>query len=288
MHKQGIQGRAVSIDPTSIIGEVLGEPADVMRNPANAEYLCPFVNSHCTKRSQRMTGPFPVCSVWTRGKPNNPLSKKLICTCPKRFFEVNFFKDVIEHCWVGAKPENPKVSYEVKMTGFGQVDFVIADIDPSTHSVKDFVSVELQAVDIVGSYEPAYSALVSNTLLESQPSYGFNWANVRKRYITQLITKGIFHHHWRTRIVAVIQTPVYNAFRKDIEFDELPVANGNIVFMLYDFEPDPDKGLGAHKVSLDRVVATSHSSLMTGALYRKPPDREAFCGKILANIRSGR
>lgn len=275
----------MSVEPTTIIGEVLGEPADLMRNPVNADYLCPFVNSQCTKRSQRIVGPFPVCSAWTRGKKKKPGSKRLICTCPKRFFEVNFFHDVIEHCWVGPKPQNPQVSYEVKMAGFGQVDFVIADIDPITSEIKDFISVELQAVDITGSYEPAYSALVSNTVLPVSPSYGFNWANVRKRYVSQLISKGFFHHHWNTRIVAVIQTPVYEAFRKDIQFDELPVANGNIVFMLYDFEPAPEKNIGAHRVVLDRVVATSHSSLMTGVLYRTPPARQKFCDKILANIR---
>ena len=159
----------MSIDPTKIIGEVLGEPADSMRNPVNAAYLCPFISSTCIKRSQRSEAPYPVCSIWNRATKQR--AARLVCTCPKRFFEVNFFEDVIANCWVGPKPTNPRISHEVKMSGFGQVDFVIADIDPHTAAVKDFVSVELQAVDITGSVEPAYNALVSNALLAEAPSY---------------------------------------------------------------------------------------------------------------------
>ncbi len=38
------------IDPTSIIIEILGEPSAEMRNPVNADYECPFINSRCVKR----------------------------------------------------------------------------------------------------------------------------------------------------------------------------------------------------------------------------------------------
>ena len=33
----------MSRDPLTIIAEVLGEPADQMRNPVNAGYQCPFI-----------------------------------------------------------------------------------------------------------------------------------------------------------------------------------------------------------------------------------------------------
>lgn len=67
------------------------------------------------------------------------------------------------------------------MAKFGQVDFTIADIDPRTGDVGKFVSVELQAVDITGSYEPAYSAIINREPdVRQTMNYGFNWANVRK------------------------------------------------------------------------------------------------------------
>lgn len=252
-----------------------------MHNPVNAAYLCPFIDSQCLKRSQRSTAPYPVCSVWGGATRR---AARLVCVCPKRFYEVNFFEHVIEHCWIGPKPTNPKISYEVKMKGFGQVDFVIADMDDATHTVKNFVSVELQSVDITGSVEPAYNAIVSDLPLEKAPIYGFNWANVRKRFISQLIAKGFFHHQWGSRVVAVLQTHVYDEFRKYIAFDELPPQQGNIVFMLYDYVPAPEQGDGFYSLELKRVVSTSHNSLMTGSLYRTAPLREDFCKKIIQNI----
>lgn len=193
------------IDPTNVIGEILGEPAAEMRNPVNADYQCPFVNSVCIKRGQKNTDPYPVCSIW-RGSGEN---RKLVCVCPKRFFEVNFLDDVLKHCWTGKPPVSPQIAHEVTMKGFGKVDFVIADVDEESKTVNEFISVELQAVDISGSVATAYEAVCNSQTLEKKPSYGFNWANVRKRYVSQLIAKGFFHHHWNSRIVAVLQTAVY-------------------------------------------------------------------------------
>jgi len=197
-------------------------------------------------------------------------------------------RDVIEHCWVGDPPENPRIAHEVKMAKFGMVDFVIADVDESTNRVKEFVSVELQAVDITGSVEPAYQAVLNSVSDFHWPkgkSYGVNWANVRKRYIQQLITKGFFHHHWGTRIISVIQLPLYDYFMKSIGFDELsPGEKCNVIFMCYDYEPAPDKGPLAHKMVLKKVVGTSHNSLMMGPLYRTPPSRDDFCDRIKGRL----
>lgn len=268
----------MQIDPTTIIGEILGKPAAEMRNPANADYQCPFINSVCSKRGQRNSDPYPVCSIW-RGRGNN---RRLVCVCPKRFFEVNFLDDVLKHCWNGTPPVSPQIAHEVTMKGFGKVDFVIADIDESSQTVKEFISVELQAVDISGSVAAAFEATCNSRMLAVRPSHGFNWANVRKRYVSQLIAKGFFHHHWNSRIVAVLQTAVYNEFRKFIEFDELLPTQGNIVFMLYDYsETEP------FSMKLDKVVATSHGSLMTGSLYRQAPAKQAYVDRILGRLRRG-
>jgi len=189
-----------------------------MRNPVNADYQCPFINSQCVKRAHKTGGPYPVCSVyWGKSK------KHPICVCPKRFYGVDFLNDIVAQCWKGPPPRNPQFAHEVKMAQFGTVDFVIADVDEKNATVRNFVSVELQAVDQTGSVDMAYHSILTNKELECRPSYGFNWANVRKRYIDQIITKGFFHHHWSTRIISVIQTPLYEKFREDLEFDELPV-----------------------------------------------------------------
>ena len=231
-----------------------------------------------------MEGPYPVCSVWRSARDS-----RLICLCPKRFFEIDFLQDVIKPCWAGDPPANPRIAHEVKMMEFGTVDFVIADVDQNQNTVREFVSVELQAVDCTGSVEPAYNALLNSKLLEKRPSYGINWANVRKRYVNQLINKGIYHHHWKTRIVSVIQGPLYKKFQKDIQFVELSPtdASCNVVFMVYDFSPTPDKGEETHTLDLARVVGTSHESLLMAALYRPTPPKQKFCEKIIERLAEG-
>ncbi len=218
--------------PEKIIGEILGEPAAQQRSPVNAGYLCPFINSECTKRGHHLDGPYPVCSVWYSKK-----APRLLATCPKRFFQADIVRDVIEHCWPGPKPTNPRVAYEVSMEKFGQVDMVVADLDETTGTIREFVSIELQAVDLTGSVEPAYSGVL-NSLESVETSYGVNWANVRKRYIEQLVSKSFYHHQWGTRMVAVMQTPLYDRLREHIQFDELIMGSHaavDVIFLLYDY-----------------------------------------------------
>ena len=224
-----------------------------------------------------------MCSAYRKGVPS---AENLICLCPKRFFEVNFLEDVVEHCWIGPPPMRTLIAHEVKMARFGQVDFVVAEV-ADDDTVTNFLSVELQAVDITGSCEPAYSAVTNSQMLTRRPSFNFNYANVRKRYLSQLIAKGFYHHHWQTRIVAVIQDHIYDKMREFAAFDELPVTSpsANVVFMLYKYSGDQESG---YHLVFDRVVGTSHSSLMTGALYRTPPDRSVFHSRILSRIPKGR
>lgn len=256
-----------------------------MYNPVNAGYQCPFINSTCIKLGHRLEGPYPVCTLHRRRARK---TLELVCVCPKRFFEADLINDVIEHCWVGDPPRNPQLAHEIKMAGFGKVDFVIADIDPQTGAVGNFVSVELQAVDITGSVEGAYTAIINREPIVTEPvSSGFNWANVRKRFVSQLITKGFYHHHWQSRIVAVLQTALYNQIREYSPFAETPLAASNIVFMLYDYRLNTNAGTDAYNLVLDRVVGTTHSNLMTGSIYQLIPDRNKFCDRIIANLKLG-
>jgi hypothetical protein len=212
----------------------LGQNAVKGANPADTDFKCPFIHSRCPKRSTQLRDePYPVCTLWRRsdGKPDP--AQDLIFVCPKRFYAVNFLAEVIEHCWPGEKPKNPRVAPEVKMADFGNVDFVIADVEEDGE-INQFLSVELQAIDITGSVFPAYQALRSGTDLEKRPTYGLNWDNVYKRYITQLIRKGYFHHHWKSKIVAVIPEQVYQYITSRADFmrsSDVKSTQVNIIFM---------------------------------------------------------
>lgn len=276
------------VDPTKVIGEVLGEPAAQMRNPVNADYQCPHINSTCIKRGHGSTDPFPVCSIWRwKGRVVNgvPASSELVCVCPKRLFAADLLNDVITHCWKGPAPANPKLIHEIKMGQekdmIGNVDCVIADLDEQ-NKVKEFISLELQAVDVTGSYRPAYDALINSQMMRSKPSYGFNFANVYKRFITQLIAKGYYHHHWGTKIIAVIQDVVYRDICERIQIP--PAAdpkNSNVVFMVYKYVPDD---ANAHILKLDQVIGTQHTILQNAVLYKTPPSKQEFCRRIESRI----
>ncbi len=103
------------------------------------------------------------------------------------------------------------------MKGFGNVDFVIADTSDNGE-IGQFLSVELQSIDITGSVRKAYEALIAGQPMSKNPTSNFNWKNVYKRYITQLIAKGYYHHHWQTKIVAVIQEQIYQYIKKEAQF----------------------------------------------------------------------
>lgn len=273
-------------DPETIIGEVLGRRAKKGDNPAAEEFRCPFIGSRCPKRSTNLPDqPYPVCTLWRNRKERRDPREDLIFVCPKRFYAVDFLKDVVTHCWPGEKPQNPLVAPEVKMAGFGNVDFVIADV-AEDKTVGRFLSVELQAIDITGSVFPAYSALLEARSLTKRPTFGLNWDNVYKRYITQLIRKGYFHHHWKSKIVAVIPDQVYRYIIERADFmrsSDVMNSNVNVIFMTYCLEHDPDRP-GEYRPSLVTVEGTSHSSLQNAILYKEPPPRADFCAQIRRSL----
>lgn len=272
-------------NPEEVLGEVLGQRAKKGANPGASDFRCPYIKARCTKRSTSLPGEaYPVCSI-RLNKPHQ--DSDLICVCPKRFFAVDFLKDVIEHCWSGMPPANPTIAREVQMKGFGNVDFVIAEADPKTAEIGRFLSVELQAIDITGSVMPAYLALKNQNDLPKKPTYGLNWDNVYKRYVTQLVRKDYFHHHWGSKIVAVIQDRVYENICSRAEFmrtsDVKDNQNVNIIFMAYRFESHPQRP-GEYRLSLTKVEGTAHSSLQNAIMYKEAPSREAFCQRIKKSI----
>lgn len=263
-------------DPLRNIEEILGKRVALGFDPGDESYLCPFIDKTCTKRSSAdRNNPYPVCVI------KKKLSGQPVCVCPKRFYEIDFLQDVIDHAWPGPKPTNPRIAREVKMAGVGNVDFVIADTLDG-QDIGQFLSVELQAIDITGSVRPAYNAIVANEMLAASPSYGLNWKNVYKRYVHQLISKGYFHHHWGSKVVAVIQDVVYDYICNDADFmrqTDVRSPQVNIVFMSYRFEDNPEYPMRKRLV-LDKVEGTHHTNLQNAVLYKSPPVREEFCERI--------
>ncbi|MEQ1692748.1 MAG: NotI family restriction endonuclease [Gemmatimonas sp.] len=267
-------------DPLDVIAECLGEPADSMRSPVNADYLCPHMDGKCSKTNHKNDLPFPVCSIYRKSAKRE--TRTPVCICPVRFYEASIAEDVLRECWTGPKPTRPRIAKEVKMGKFGNVDMVIAELDDAGTVVKNFIPVELQSVDITGSYMPAFEALTNSTMITGKFRYGFNWGNVRKRFLTQIIAKGFYCHGWGTRIVAVIQDDLFAKFDGYSKFTKVGLEDSDIVFMIYQFGKETPSG--PWQLSLKEVFPTKHSLLMASILYETPPDKAKFERKILKNI----
>lgn len=273
-------------DPHNIICEILGQPASQMSNPANEDYLCPFKNSICSKRNHRSDAPFPVCSIFRRDRKTNTLSPVVIC--PRRLYAADIYNDVMAHCWPYAvAPANPIIVHEIKMGKVGNVDMVIADLSGDRQAVQNFVSIELQAVDTTGSYEPAYSSIVLNTPLDKRPTYSFNYKNVQKRLITQLINKGFFHHQWGAKLIAVVQDVIYENIKESINFSEVGITDSDIIFMQYQMVLTGTGDDCKYDLKLKEVTGTTHSILMTSSLYKKAPPKNEFCERIMKQYQAG-
>jgi hypothetical protein len=273
-------------DPTEVIAEILGRRAVAGANPSVTDFCCPYTGLRCSKRSTNLQEePYPVCSLHRGPRSGELASGGPVFVCPKRFHQVDFLADVVKHCWFGKLPQNPVIAPEVKMAGFGNVDFVVADLGQNGE-VLQFLSVELQAIDITGTVFPAYQAIRSGEMLKIRPTYGFNWDNVYKRYITQLIRKGYFHHHWKSRIVAVIPDQVYGHIKDKAGFlrtSDIQQPEVNIVFMSYRLDPDPLDPF-QYRPRLVTVEGTSHANLQNAILYKEAPDISAFSAQILRSL----
>lgn len=274
------------INPTLLIGEILGEKAYLGQNPKLASFECPYIKRECTKRGQKgeATEPYPICSIWRGGPKHGDAETDLIIVCPNRLRETDFFKEVVDRCWPGDKPQIIKIASEVAMKGFGNVDFVIAEVS-SDKDIKQFISVELQSVDITGSVRKAYDAIKEGLLLEKRPNSSFNWDNVYKRYVTQLIRKGYFHHHWNTKIVSVIPDQVYEYIINKAGFvttGDVSDPQVNVIFMTYVLREESD---GQFKPILKKVRGAGHSAIQAAIMYKSAPSISDFKLRILGALR---
>ncbi len=262
---------------SDIILEVLGERSFLGIDPAKKNNLCPFTRSVCFKKSAKIEDEvYPVCTLKRKTKPGP------IIVCPKRFDAIDIIADVNTHVWKKPNIEDLLIASEVKMDGFGNVDYVLAETVKG--QVADFVSIEVQAVDITGSVSSVYENLRSGIEDAGTFSFGLNSRNVAKRFLMQLINKGYYHHHWNSKIIAIVQSHMYEYFQEVANF---PVSsemgpNQNIVFMLYDLEKDIETN--QFKLVFQKALGTHHSNLQNAILYKTPPAREEFIGRVNSRL----
>jgi hypothetical protein len=177
---------------------------------AAASGFCPFLGSQCAKALSRDGILSGVCAILQKSD-NAP---SVIC-CPVRLYADNYkVLSTISNMAFGqslklyagraavekSKAENGAVAVfgrrwggELRLPqrgGAGSyfVDWVLARLDPSGELVE-FTAIEVQTIDTTGNYRTARDILANRREIAGD-TVGFNWENVSKRIIPQLIYKG--------------------------------------------------------------------------------------------------
>ncbi|NEE03047.1 NotI family restriction endonuclease [Phytoactinopolyspora halotolerans] len=223
---------------------------------------CPFILDTCEKtlRNGETSG---VCSL----KPAT--SGPVIC-CPIRLYADNYriLKDVCKLAFGQHLPLVPGAAavYKAKRGGssvvsvFGKrwggelrlpqrqgrgsyfVDWILARLEPDG-SLAEFVAVEVQSIDTTGNYQDSRRHLLESGRRVAKATAGFNWENVSKRILPQIIYKGNVLQReelCQKGLFFVTPSPVYAKVMQRLGGADgllpYPLQSSSITFMAYDID----------------------------------------------------
>ncbi len=263
---------------------------------ARAGRLCPFSGGTCSKTLSdgEISG---ACTL----KPAT--SGPVIC-CPIRLYADNYriLSDIVLTAFGAAIPLIPASRIaqrqgecvavfgkgwgkELRLPNRGRsggyfVDWVLARINAAGDLV-DFVAVEVQSIDTTGNYRGEREAYLTGQPFPGSSSAGFNWENVNKRILPQIIYKG---HVLRQEplcqkgLFFVCPTPVYGKISERLGggLRPYPIQPGALTIVWYDVGPDVPAGSlrglvpgGSFTTTIDQVALafTAPSNLPPPKVY---------------------
>lgn len=160
------------------------------------------------------------------------------------------------------------------------VDWVLARLDDSSR-LSEFVAVEVQSIDTTGNYQEERKTYIKGEVFEEWSTAGFNWENVNKRILPQIIYKG--HVLRRERLCKsglffICPSPVYKKIRERLGGNLLDymLQSGALTLMWYDVGPPVPEGQirqlnlqGRFTTTVDQVALafTSPSNLPDANVY---------------------
>jgi hypothetical protein len=162
------------------------------------------------------------------------------------------------------------------------VDWVLAHMGEDGKLV-DFVAVEVQSIDTTGNYRSERDSYLKEIVFPGSSSAGFNWENVNKRILPQIIYKG---HVLRQEPLCVrglffiCPTPVYNKISERLGggLRTYPMQPGSLTIMWYDISSEAEEGklrdlvkIGQFTTTIDQVALafTAPSNLPPSLVYEK-------------------
>jgi SOS-response transcriptional repressor LexA len=279
--------------------------------------FCPFIKADCTKffHDRTRSG---VCTIKQTTKP------AVIC-CPNRLYGDGYqvLRDVAKSAFkrdvvlINAS-DIARVNHDgnqiavfgkrwgkelrlprPKESGNFFVDWILARIGLDG-KLAEFVAVEVQSIDTTGSYRGEWESLMSGKP-GGENSAGFNWANVSKRILSQLIYKGnVLRREPKCQggLFFVCPTPVYENIRSHLggELQTYPPQPGSITFRWYDRDtsvvvdgvPVPLEGQREFTTTIEQLMLASSSAqgLPPSGVYEQAIEREVQKG-VLRPVRRG-
>lgn len=252
----------------SNITEFFGySPTDqsVAAQEARKNLRCPFLGQTCVKKLGRSNLISGVCTL-------KPMRSSPVICCPIRLYsggyqilrdvakqafgqelELIIAKDLLHYrklhpgkgCIVVFEkrwgkelrlPSRSKTNGE--KTGAYFVDWILAHLSGEGDLVS-FVAVEVQSIDTTGNYQAERSAHLLGIPFAGSSTAGFNWENVSKRILPQIIYKG---HVLRREplchkgLFFICPTPVYNKIAERLggKLEESHQQAGAVTMMWYD------------------------------------------------------
>jgi hypothetical protein len=128
-------------------------------------------------------------------------------------------------------------------TGSYFVDWVMARLDVQGN-LTEFTAIEVQTIDTTGNYRTARDELLERRNIVSD-TVGFNWENVSKRIIPQIIYKGQVLQRedlCRTGLYFVCPHPIYERVLRRLggkeKIPRFPTQPASIHFISYDYADD--------------------------------------------------
>lgn len=220
---------------------------------------CPYIDDTCTKtlRDGTIAG---VCTL-------KPATSGAVICCPIRLYAEDYriLRDVADMAFGPGLSLKAGASavYEARRTGsevvavFGKrwggelhlpqrqgtgayfVDWILARLD-ANGELMEFVAIEVQSIDTTGNYQDARRDLLDSSRRVTTATAGFNWENVNKRILPQLIYKGNVLQREQLCLKGlffITPTPVFDRVMNRLGGQSVllpyPLQSSSITFMSY-------------------------------------------------------
>ena len=281
------------------------EDNSAVATQARENLQCPFLGRQCVKTLSDglISG---VCTL----KPKN--SGPVIC-CPIRLYARNYeiLRDVARSAFgpnIPLVPANTLTEAtgecvavfgkgwgkELRLPNRGKsggyfVDWVLAHIGVH-RELLSFVAVEVQSIDTTGNYRKERETYLNEEIFHGSSTAGFNWENVNKRILPQLIYKG---HVLRQEplcqkgLFFVCPTPVYGKISERLGggLRPYPIQPGALTIMWYDIGPMVAAGEQRKLVGAGQFTTTTDQVALAFTAPSNLPPAQVYEHAIRASLK---